>query len=349
MKKILKSIVLIAGLAVATPQVYAQVSVGISISANIAPPALPVYTQPACPNDGYIWTPGYWAYADPDGYYWVPGVWVSPPRYGVLWTPSYWGFEGGVYGFHAGYWGPHVGFYGGINYGYGYGGVGFGGGVWAGNSFRYNTAVANVNTTVIHNTYVNNTVINNNTTVNRTSFNGQGGIQARPNEQERTAMNERHVQPTSNQVSHQANASHDRSQFASANHGTPHTAAMNEVGGRKFDQQGRAANGSHPGNPGNDQQNKNSNAIAADKHNANNVHSGNNPAANQQQRIAQGQRNGQMNAGQPAHAENHQQNINRNVHADRQANNGNLNRQQPRQVSHQQNHASRPAGHPHHG
>ena len=25
---------------------------------------------------------------------------------------------------HAGYWGPHVGFYGGVNYGYGYGGVG---------------------------------------------------------------------------------------------------------------------------------------------------------------------------------------------------------------------------------
>ena len=26
---------------------------------------------------------------------------------------------------NAGYWGPHVGFYGGINYGYGYGGVGY--------------------------------------------------------------------------------------------------------------------------------------------------------------------------------------------------------------------------------
>ena len=54
-----------------------------------------------------------------------PGLWVAPPRVGFLWTPGYWGFGSGVYGWHAGYWGPHVGFYGGINYGFGYGGVGF--------------------------------------------------------------------------------------------------------------------------------------------------------------------------------------------------------------------------------
>jgi hypothetical protein len=35
---------------------------GVFVSVTIAPPALPVYTQPACPGDGYIWTPGYWAY-----------------------------------------------------------------------------------------------------------------------------------------------------------------------------------------------------------------------------------------------------------------------------------------------
>ena len=58
----------------------------------------------------------------------------SPPRAGVLWTPGYWGFAGGVYAWHAGYWGPHVGFYGGINYGFGYGGVGFVGGEWRGES-----------------------------------------------------------------------------------------------------------------------------------------------------------------------------------------------------------------------
>ena len=53
---------------------------------TIGPPALPVYVQPPCPTEGYLWNPGYWAYG-PDGYYWVPGVWVAPPRVGVLWIP----------------------------------------------------------------------------------------------------------------------------------------------------------------------------------------------------------------------------------------------------------------------
>jgi YXWGXW repeat-containing protein len=52
---------------------------GVSVSVSIAPPALPVYEQPPCPGDGYIWTPGYWAYG-PDGYFfWVPGTWVLRP------------------------------------------------------------------------------------------------------------------------------------------------------------------------------------------------------------------------------------------------------------------------------
>ncbi|HEX4643873.1 MAG TPA: YXWGXW repeat-containing protein, partial [Candidatus Acidoferrales bacterium] len=60
---------------------FAQVAVGISV--GIAPPALPVYTQPPCPVEGYMWTPGYWGWRT-EGYYWVPGVWVSPPRVGVF-------------------------------------------------------------------------------------------------------------------------------------------------------------------------------------------------------------------------------------------------------------------------
>lgn len=100
---------------------------GVAISITIAPPVLPVYTQPPCPMDGYLWMPGYWAWS-PAGYYWVPGTWVLPPRPGLLWTPGYWGFGGGAYIWHAGYWGPHVGFYGGVNYGFGYVGFGFQGG-----------------------------------------------------------------------------------------------------------------------------------------------------------------------------------------------------------------------------
>jgi len=223
----------------------AQVSVGVSV--RVGPPPLPVYEQPPCPVEGYMWTPGYWAYGD-EGYYWVPGVWVAPPRVGVLWTPGYWGWNEGVYVFHAGYWGPHIGFYGGVNYGFGYGGVGFVGGEWRGGRFAYNTAVVNVNRTVIHNTYINKTVIVNNRTVNRTSFNGgPGGIAARPTRGEMSTSHERHMQPTAVQVSHQHSAGSNRANFASENHGRPATAAMGRVDAREGKQQARIANGAKSG------------------------------------------------------------------------------------------------------
>jgi hypothetical protein len=69
----------------------------------------------------------------------------------MLWTPGYWGWGGGFYRWHSGYWGPHVGFYGGINYGFGYGGVGFFGGEWRGGAFFYNRSVVNVNVTNVTN------------------------------------------------------------------------------------------------------------------------------------------------------------------------------------------------------
>src|SRR5476651_893153 len=177
MKNLFKILILIAAISFGATKVQAQISVGLSV--RLAPPPLPVYVQPECPEDGYLWQPGYWAYDDADGYYWVPGVWVSPPDPGLLWTPNYWGYDNGVYLYHAGYWGPHVGFYGGINYGFGYGGVGFGGGVWAGDHFRYNTAVFHVNNTIVHNTYVDRTVIHNDVR-SRASFNGPGGINRQP-------------------------------------------------------------------------------------------------------------------------------------------------------------------------
>ena len=74
---------------------FAQIGVGISV--NFGPPALPVYEQPICPDDGYLWTPGYWAYDDDDGYYWVPGTWVEAPQVGFLWTPGYWGWGGSAF------------------------------------------------------------------------------------------------------------------------------------------------------------------------------------------------------------------------------------------------------------
>src|ERR1700690_1714282 len=142
----------------------------IGISVAFGPPALPVYEQPICPGDGYIWTPGYWAYADGD-YYWVPGTWVEAPEVGFLWTPGYWGWGGSAFFFHEGYWGPHVGFYGGVSYGFGYFGNGYEGGRWDHDHFYYNRAVTNVNVTVIHNVYETRvTEVN-----NRVSYNGGNG------------------------------------------------------------------------------------------------------------------------------------------------------------------------------
>ena len=43
---------------------HAQIAAGISV--DIAPPPLPIYAEPPLPDDGYIFTPGYWAWA-PDG------------------------------------------------------------------------------------------------------------------------------------------------------------------------------------------------------------------------------------------------------------------------------------------
>src|SRR5450432_4283024 len=197
-------------------------SAQISISIGIAPPALPVYVQPPCPTDGYLWTPGYWAYSPDDGYYWVPGTWVEAPQPGYLWTPGYWGWGEGNYAWHEGYWGEHVGFYGGVDYGFGYGGDGYEGGRWEGGHFAYNRSVTNVNVTVIHNVY--------NTRVtevnNRVSFNGgNGGVEARATAEQERAASERHVGPVAAQTQHVEAARNNPELRASANNGRPPIAA----------------------------------------------------------------------------------------------------------------------------
>ncbi len=202
-------------------------SAQIGVSITVAPPALPVYVQPVCPEAGYMWTPGYWAWG-PDGYFWVPGTWVAAPAVGLLWTPGYWGWGGGAFLWHAGYWGPHVGFYGGVNYGFGYGGVGFAGGEWRNGGFFYNRAVSNVNVAVIHNTF-NTRVVNNN--VSHVSFNGgNGGLTARPTAQEEAWGREQHTPPTSFQTQQEHAASTNHELLASVNHGRPAVAATAKPG-----------------------------------------------------------------------------------------------------------------------
>ncbi len=214
----LGGLLVVALLALGARPAFSQVSLTI----DTAPPELPVYDQPACPDDGYIWTPGYWAYGD-YGYYWVPGTWVQPPEAGLLWTPSYYGYDGNNYVYYPGYWGTEVGFYGGINYGYGYGGDGYGGGRWQNGSFYYNSEANNIGRANVRNRYADAAAAR---TPGGASFNGSGGVQAQPSAAQQQFAAARHVSPTSAQTSHARAASMDRGQLASANGGRPATTAV---------------------------------------------------------------------------------------------------------------------------
>ena len=95
----------------------------------------------------------------------------------------------------------------------------------------------------------------------------------------------------------------------------------------------------------NRQQNQVSRQIYRDKHNANVAHYGNNKVGqrreNQQDRIAQGVKSGELTPGETAKLEKQQQGINKQVAADRKANGGKLTAAQRKQVNKEQNHASR--------
>jgi hypothetical protein len=218
--------VLLAILMTAVPRaLHAQVRVGVAIA--VAPPPLLVYDQPICPGDGYFWTPGYWDYDyDAGDYFWVPGTWVEPPEVGFFWTPGWWGWGGSGFIFNAGYWGPVVGFYGGINYGFGYFGSGFYGGRWDHDHFFYNSAVWHVGGD-FRNVYNERVDIHNDMHV---SYNGHGGIEARPTPQEEAASRERHVGPVAAQTQHIQAARSDPQQRFSNNHGRPATVATAKPG-----------------------------------------------------------------------------------------------------------------------
>ena len=200
----------------------------VGVMITIAPPPIPIYEQPVCPGDGYLWTPGYWAWDDGfDDYYWVPGTWILAPEVGFLWTPPYWAWNVDRFVFYDGFWGPTVGFYGGINYGFGYFGVGFEGGRWDSGHFFYNRAVLNVNVTEIHNVY-NTTVIVND---NHVSFNGgNGGLTARPTPQEEAAAHERHIPTLAAQTQHIQEARANPQLRAAENRGRPPIAATARPG-----------------------------------------------------------------------------------------------------------------------
>jgi hypothetical protein len=95
----------------------------------------------------------------------------------------------------------------------------------------------------------------------------------------------------------------------------------------------------------NGQQNQVSKQIYKDKHNASTQHYGNNKVdqrrENQQDRVAQGIKSGQLTAGETAKLENQQKGINKQVAADRKANGGKLTTGEKQQVNKEQNAASK--------
>jgi hypothetical protein len=184
----------------------------VEVRATEVPPDLQENEQPPCPDEGYLWTPGYWAW-NAGGYYWLPGAWVQPPRVDVVWTPGYWEFVGAAYIFHRGYWAEHIGYYGGINYGFGYFGVGFAGGRWVNHAFAYNRSVSNLGARVTHNTYSES--VHGNATFNRVSYNGgPGGTTSLMTAREREFTAERHFPATSVQRQYSTQAARTQALMA---------------------------------------------------------------------------------------------------------------------------------------
>ena len=95
----------------------------------------------------------------------------------------------------------------------------------------------------------------------------------------------------------------------------------------------------------NGQQNQLSKQIYQDKHNANTAQYGDNKVGqrreNQQDRVAQGIKSGQLTAGETAKLENQQKGTNQQVAADRKANGGTLTASEKKQVNREQNQASK--------
>jgi hypothetical protein len=128
-----------------------------------------------------------------------------------------------------GYWGPHIGFYGGVNYGFGYGGVGYEGGRWENGVFAYNRSVNNLGSVPITHVYEKTVIVEPGAI--RVSFNGgSGGTTARPTPEEEAAAHEQHVAAIPTQLQHERTASANKALLASENRGRPAIAATAKPG-----------------------------------------------------------------------------------------------------------------------
>ena len=154
---------------------------------------------------------------------------------------------------------------------------------------------------------------------------GRAASTALPSVEEQRFASENHFQPTPNQMQHQNAAGMDRSQLASVNQGRPATTAMSRPSAYHQVAQQHAA----------------SQPISAADRTAGRSYNPNTREANQDQRIANGLRSGQMTSGEAARAERTQSRIDQQVHNDRVANGGTLTNQEKQQINREQNGASR--------
>jgi hypothetical protein len=167
---------------------------------------------------------------------------------------------------------------------------------------------------------VNRTVINNTVINNHASFNGPGGWQARPTAQEQQYAHEQHFQPTAAQQQHFETAHNTPAQRFSANAGHPTVVAARTP--QAFHQQA-----AHIGTP-------------AQRDGFGNRNEVNTRQGNQQARINNGVRSGQLTPGETRNLENRDSSITRQAQADRAANGGALTGQERQQINQRQNNVS---------
>jgi hypothetical protein len=245
-----------------------------------------------------------------DGFLWNPGYWGYGPE-GYYWVPGVWVRppQVGVL-WTPGYWGWggsafifHEGYWG-PHVGF-YGGINYGFG-YGGEGFfggRWEGGHFAYNTAVMN---VNRTVIHN-TYVDNTHVSVNVGVH--------TAFN-------GGAGGIAARPSAQEQQFAHESHVPPTAEQQNHVQMAHADRSNFAsANGGHPQNA----------AMSRVGERAN----------NQQQRIAQGVRSGQMTAGETRNVEGRDASINHQVATDRAANGGKLTGQEKQQVNQRQNNVSK--------
>ena len=258
---------------------------------------------PALPVYAQPVCPGY-------GYIWTPGYWAYGPA-GYYWVPGVWVrppavgvlWTPGYWGWGGGLYAWHPGYWG-PHVGF-YGGVNYGfgyfGAGFGGGYWRGGQFFYNRSVTNVNTTIIHNTY--NQTIINRNTYvNNRVSFNGGPG-----GINAR---PTPEEMQAQRQA---RFQATAAQVAHRNDAARNP--GQFY-----AQNHGHP-------------AIAARS-------TPNGRAFNEQGRIAQGYRNGQLSRQQAARDENRQANIDRSIHQDRRANGGYLTPQQRRNINRRQNAAS---------